>query len=139
MSRCSKCGISKKKSAFGHRISKLTGIKHYRGQCKACRCSAETRKYKAQTDAQKMKARDNAYKRLYGITLEYYNALFIQQSGKCVCGKHQSELDRALVVDHNHETKVVRGLLCPGCNLAIGNAKENPETLIVLANYLRAQ
>lgn len=53
--------------------------------------------------------------------LEDYNKLFSEQEGKCsICKKHQSELSRALAADHDHNTNVIRGLLCTGCNIKLG-------------------
>lgn len=76
-------------------------------------------------------------KRRYGITSEQYNKQFEQQKGCCaVCGKHQSELKRALGVDHNHETKETRGLLCGECNRALGFLKEDIETIKALLEYV---
>ena len=40
------------------------------------------------------------------------------------------------LVDHDHETGKVRGLLCNGCNIAIGYAKDSPETLRRMAAYI---
>jgi hypothetical protein len=60
------------------------------------------------------------------MTLEEYNKRFLDQKGCCtICGKHQSELDRALAVDHNHKTGEIRSLLCNRCNLLVGRL-ENP-------------
>jgi len=42
-------------------------------------------------------------------------------------------------VDHVHDnTKRVRGVLCNSCNLTIGHARENPEILRSLADYIEA-
>jgi len=42
-------------------------------------------------------------------------------------------------VDHVHDnTQRVRGLLCNHCNLAIGHARDNPEILRALADYVEA-
>ena len=39
-------------------------------------------------------------------------------------------------LDHNHETQVIRGLICPKCNLALG-LMETPGLLAAAYNYLR--
>jgi len=75
----------------------------------------------------------------FGITLDQYNQWFIQQEGKCkICGKHQTELARALAVDHCHNTKVIRGLLCAPCNAGLGHFRDNPDVLEAAINYLKS-
>lgn len=72
-------------------------------------------------------------KRLYGLSLEEFERMYKEQEGKCgVC-----RTTTKLVVDHNHVTGKVRGLLCNNCNRALGWAKENPETLIGLVEWSR--
>jgi hypothetical protein len=39
-------------------------------------------------------------------------------------------------VDHCHDTGVVRGILCPGCNVALGIFQDSPEILIRAADYV---
>ena len=77
------------------------------------------------------------YLRVYNISSDQYNELFILQEGKClICGTHQSELDRALCVDHDHTTNKIRGLLCGNCNSGLGFFKENINLLLRAINYL---
>ena len=65
--------------------------------------------------------RNNQLKHNYGITLTEYNAIFEKQKGCCkICDRHQSELNIALAVDHNHKTGKIRGLLCSLCNASLG-------------------
>jgi Recombination endonuclease VII len=52
------------------------------------------------------------------------------QGGVCaVCEKPDPEH-----VDHDHETGVVRGMLCFNCNQALGNARDDVEVLRRLRN-----
>lgn len=79
-------------------------------------------------------------KRICGITEGEYNALLIKQGGKCaICGKipHSRKSNRmAFCLDHNHETKRPRGLLCAGCNTAIGKLKDSVDILKAAIRYL---
>lgn len=73
----------------------------------------------------------------YGITRDKYNEMLLAQDSLCaICGKHASESNKGLHVDHCHETKVVRGLLCNSCNLAIGLLKHNKTIIQKSLEYL---
>lgn len=73
----------------------------------------------------------------YGITLEDYNRMFIEQNGCCkICGKHQQDLKASLHVDHNHTTGKVRGLLCHHCNVGLGNFEDDITLLSKAIAYL---
>ena len=81
-------------------------------------------------------SRKNHFKRNYNLSLEDWNEMWENQSGKClICGKKFSKpLDA--YIDHNHETNKVRGLLCSNCNLGLGAFKDSPKYLILAAEYL---
>jgi len=138
MKRCTSCGIAKLPTAFGKQKNTRDGTYHARAECKDCRCEDEKARYYTITDAQKQTKKNTFLLRTYGITLETYNDMFSLQMGICPgCGRHQSELAKALVVDHDHKTNKVRGLLCSACNLALGSIKDKPSTLLNLVEYLR--
>ena len=83
--------------------------------------------------------RDWHLMRVYGITPDDYNALFLNQNGCCaICGIHQSELKKKLGIDHNHETGEIRGLLCIRCNTAIGLMGESVERFKGAIKYILA-
>ena len=72
--------------------------------------------------------------------IEFYNSRFKKQKGCCaICGRHQTELTRRLVIDHCHKTNKLRGLLCGLCNTGIGNLKDDAELCLKAYNYLRKQ
>jgi Recombination endonuclease VII len=75
--------------------------------------------------------------RFYGMTVEQYEAILLEQDNKCACcGRHKSEFKRRLHVDHNHKTGEIRGLLCTLCNPLIGYAKEDPKHLQQAVDYI---
>ena len=78
------------------------------------------------------------YLRKYGITQEDYDAIFVEQEGKCkACGVHQLKIKGRLCVDHDHETGEVRALLCSNCNTALGLLKEDITAILKLAEYTK--
>ncbi len=73
--------------------------------------------------------------RNFGMTVGDYDRILAKQHGCCaICRKMPRKTK--LSVDHNHETGEVRGLLCCGCNLMLGNAQENSTVLRLAAIYL---
>ena len=81
----------------------------------------------------------------YGISIDEVMKLYEKANNKCqVCGSeetpgidHQSSKYRPLVIDHDHKTKEIRGLLCNWCNSAIGHLKDNPENCLKMFDYLK--
>jgi hypothetical protein len=82
----------------------------------------------------------------YGITLEQYHQMLLDQNYSCkVCNLKESTFRKRLSIDHDHGCcpgegscgKCVRGLLCHHCNAALGNAKDNIETLQKMIDYLK--
>ena len=83
-------------------------------------------------------------KKLYGISLEQYDIMFELQNGLCkICNKpetsihHKTKQIKKLSVDHIHNTKIVRGLLCTRCNCMIGYARESVQLLERGIKYLK--
>jgi hypothetical protein len=86
----------------------------------------------------KNKWKDKDYIKKYNITLIEYNKLFKKQKGCCaICKKHQSLFKRSLAIDHNHETGVIRDLLCSNCNHMLGHSFENLNVLETAIKYLK--
>lgn len=89
---------------------------------------------------QSKREKENYIFRNYGISLKDYDKMLIDQSGKCkICGTKTPKGRGRFHIDHNHKIngkKGIRGLLCQQCNMMLGNAKDNPDTLIAAAHYL---
>ena len=45
--------------------------------------------------------------------------------------------DTNLVIDHDHKTGKIRGLLCQNCNSAIGKFKESPDIMLKAIEYVK--
>lgn len=69
--------------------------------------------------------------RKYSLTDEELDEVL--SLGRCAtCGSESN-----LVIDHDHATGKVRGLLCNDCNLALGKIKDSIETLENMVAYLK--
>lgn len=72
-------------------------------------------------------------KYMYGLTPDDFDRLVEEQGGGCaICGSSVSRLQ----VDHCHESGVVRGLLCGGCNSGLGHMRDDPVRLRAAAEYV---
>ncbi len=95
------------------------------------------RKYNAKPETKKKLKIRNLYKR-YGITLDEYLALCEAQHHCCkICNVSKEELGTSgLVVDHDHPSGKIRGVLCNNCNTLLGYAKDNIQILLQSIDYL---
>lgn len=90
------------------------------------------------------RASDESYlRRTYDIGLADYTELLTKQNHKCaVCGGEGFLMRQShrmkLVVDHDHGTGKVRGLLCHNCNRALGLMHDNTQDLQIMIHYLEA-
>ena len=83
-------------------------------------------------EAAEYRRRWNLAKR-YGITLEQYADIWNRQGGLCgVCRKTH----RKMVVDHDHDTGKVRGILCHPCNVCLGGLGDNLDGVMRVVRYL---
>jgi hypothetical protein len=63
--------------------------------------------------------RRRALKYRYGLSLEAFYGMIVDQSGRCrLCRKEFGS--KTPIVDHDHETGEIRGLLCRSCNSLLG-------------------
>ena len=129
---CYACLTEKEHSAFYPNKAKKDGLST---ECKDCSRSKALKYHHANGD----KVRESFRLRKYGLTPETFNELVVDQDNSCaICQTHADEASRGrLFVDHCHSSGKVRGLLCHSCNLVIGHAKDNIETLTKSINYLR--
>ena len=75
---------------------------------------------------------------LYGISREDFEALAKKQKSKCAsCGDDATGVEHTLHVDHDHTTNEIRGLLCAGCNTALGWLHDDLIRIKKLGQYLQ--
>lgn len=71
--------------------------------------------------------------RRHGLTLEQYREMESRQGKRCAICQEPGE---SLNVDHDHNTGLVRDLLCRNCNFGLGAFGDNPGTLQAAIAYL---
>lgn len=110
-------------------------------------CKQESRRNNGRAFADKLRKEGNAesynraanLKTTYGINPGQFDLMLEQQDNKCaICetdkpGGRYSQWH----IDHDHQTKKIRGLLCHSCNLGIGIFEEDIERLEAAIQYLR--
>ena len=124
---CTKCGAEKALEQF-HR--QPTGPHGRHSWCKACANAAQrgVRKRGIPADA---RTANNLWTR-YRLRPEDVEQMLAEQDGLCaICGT----LPNRAVVDHDHQTGAVRGVLCHGCNIKL-NAVEDSAYLAAALKYL---
>lgn len=95
-------------------------------------------------DTKQEYAKDWQFRKKYNLTLDEFFEYWIIYMGKCaICkcvlklpeNKKGQSLD-TVVIDHDHKTGKVRGLLCNACNKGIGLFKEDLNILENAKGYL---
>ena len=74
--------------------------------------------------------------KLYGITPDEWDEMFLQQSGQCAICKTAHAGRSGWNTDHCHVSSKVRGILCWSCNTILGLAKDDSMRLRLAADYL---
>lgn len=77
----------------------------------------------------------------YGMSYQDVVSMLAAQNGRCSICKDQiavsqDEVRNTAHVDHDHESGIVRGLLCSKCNTGLGMFKDNIRNLAQAIVYL---
>ncbi|AEK07424.1 EndoVII [Mycobacterium phage Rockstar] len=98
------------------------------------RCATHHRAKKAQ---RKTVTQEQRWMDVYNITADEYWAIYEFQGGKCYGCRRANGKRKRLSVDHDHETGIVRGLLCTACNRnVLGHLRDDPEAFQRFIDYL---
>lgn len=148
--RCSKCKEIKPIEKFNAHMIK---IKY--PYCRDCRIAVTKDHHAKEESKQKHREwyntkyvpveRNLRYIKTYGITLDQYNEMSVQQDHKCkICKKPETAKSSLrkdgsynLAVDHCHKTGKVRGLLCQKCNGGLGQFHDSIQNLYSAIEYLK--
>ncbi len=164
MIRCTKCGARKSEANFYRTTRNRSG---FRSWCRACCAAdtrkwtaahreqaraAAKRRYEAHPEryraaslrwraAHPERAREadlrGRLKRKYGATVGQVLRLREAQHGKCAICNEPLGPGHGTHVDHDHAKKIVRGLLCGGCNKGLGHFRDSLVIVARAARYLQ--
>lgn len=116
---CSDCDKEYKRENYSYEREKLRKIKQMYGEAAA-----------------------QEYKRLYEVQKEICACCGYPEQRLTPAGSRalsDTPLLSPLVIDHDHKTGRIRGLLCNACNQALGLLLEDPERVKSLLAYIEKQ
>lgn len=140
---CRKCGVVARIEDFHKNKTYACG---HASICKICHRRAGKQYREANPDREKNYRRENRplllrqYRarkllRKYGMSPAQFDEKLVQQGGKCAACEKVLSGSRRPPVDHNHLTGEIRGILCNGCNLALGLLRDDADIVLKLAEY----
>lgn len=97
------------------------------------RCATHHRQKKR---ADKARVHERRVQKTYGLQPGQYWELYKFQGGKCAICRRATGATRALSVDHDHKTGLVRGEICRLCNDMLGHGRDDPAFFVRAAQYL---
>jgi hypothetical protein len=125
--RCVTCKLSKGRARGFYRLAIMRD--GYRNDCIKCHSKKSKAYYRLPQSKKRRRAtydpdrvRRNMLKRVYNTTPEAFDAMLMKQAGACaICRTTKPDGVGGFVVDHDHKTGAIRGLLCHSCNLMLGH------------------
>lgn len=158
MKTCSKCKLKKLEADFVLRGD--TGKR--RADCKVCcaaqhkiynkenreRLSAQRKGYRTENREKIAAAKKKHYVEnrekiaadrknyAYGVSIDDLKGMISKQGGVCaICGGPGGK--KGLCVDHDHDSRKIRALLCSNCNSALGFLKDSSDIARRATEYLK--
>jgi hypothetical protein len=131
---CPKCKADKPLALFNKHAKEGDGLQ------RLCRdCQKESNRKYLSTEKGAGTIRRGHLRRKYRIDPQTYTELLASQGNRCkICGVDSNQDSRAgyFVIDHNHATGDIRGLLCTKCNALLGLALDREDILDKARQYL---
>lgn len=140
MYRCSKCGLERtdggKHCPTCHgKVTKKWNAMNREKNTRACKKWRDTH-----PEAYQQMQRRMSLRKLYGMTVGDYDEKLKAQQGRCaICGADEpngpGKKNGHFMVDHDHKTGAIRGLLCSNCNVLLGQASDDVSILEKAIQY----
>lgn len=135
--RCAPCVRIQKNASYARCRSAVLVRNHDRYMKNKARVYAQTAAWAEANPEKKAEVNERSRLKKYGLTIAEYHHLHELQAGLCrIC---ERPLSNGVHIDHDHATLIVRGLLCPKCNIGLGHFEDDPRRLRRAAAYLRCK
>lgn len=127
--KCLGCLEWKLPEQFGKDNKQTLKISSY---CRACKSDIGKNSYTKNRAKIRNQQRKSSYITKYGLDKADLNYFYTINGSRCnICLSEEN-----LVIDHNHKTGELRGLLCATCNTGLGLFYDNLEYLKKAIGYL---
>ena len=140
---CKKCNTVKSVTEFHKSKRHMNGIKN---ECAKCTNEYLRKHYIKNKSRYNQRSQEAHYLRKYNLKYSEYLDLCEKVNYQCeICfksgepaksGRGKKSINNVLVVDHDHNTGQVRGILCQDCNRGLGLFKDNAKVLIKASEYV---
>ena len=113
---------------------------HYRRWCKqnyAANSEKKLARNKAWREANPDKVKTLKREYMFGAgAQEHFDSQLAIQTNLCAICEEPFKDGKDTHQDHNHDTALLRGILCSKCNPALGGFRDSPELLRKAADYI---
>jgi hypothetical protein len=133
----------KKKAKFvcGTSTGYIQHLRNYEHPCNRCLVGSETYSegeiIDLVEDFQKWSSEQHLW-RTYQLSHERFEQIFAEQDRCCACCLNTDPGESTWHVDYDHQTGLIRGILCASCNTGIRQLGDNLKGLQQAAAYLQA-
>lgn len=136
---CKACKTERTRQWYAANKAERRRIDREQYAADGAKARAQARRWHIENRQRSLDAKRAWKLRKFGLTAADYDAIMRAQGGVCaICHEVPSTRRRHdLVVDHDHETNTVRGLLCNRCNIGLGHFEDRLGLLFAAINYLR--
>ena len=140
MKTCNTCKQSKSNKSFTVNNARPDNLD---SRCRECMSIIRKKKYSDNTAYYKLQWKRNKYsksenaedrrlKSAYGINTKVRNFIIQKAGNHCEICNNATQL----VIDHDHITGIIRGILCSKCNRGLGHFNDDASILQLATDYL---
>ena len=131
--QCGGCRCVLPSKSFSRSVNTHDGLNFHCRACDAMQQRSRTARAQANDpDGYRARRAEIVRKHRYGVTAGEFDRMLEEQEFGCAICSTPGQL----VVDHDHGTGIVRGLLCRECNSGIGMLGDDPIKVAAALSYL---